>query len=54
MAPKISVIMSVYDGERHLGESVESVLNQIFSDFEFSVDDFAVFDIFVGDDLGIF
>ena len=37
MAPKISVIMSVYDGERHLGESVESVLNQTFTDFEFII-----------------
>lgn len=33
--PKVSVVMSVYNGERHLRETVESVLNQTFTDFEF-------------------
>lgn len=32
--PAISVIMSVYNGEAHLAEAVESVLSQTFRDFE--------------------
>ncbi len=32
--PKISVIMSVYNGEDYLSEAVESVLNQTFRNFE--------------------
>ena len=35
--PKVSVIMSVYNEEKHLRESIESVLNQIFHDFEFII-----------------
>ncbi|MGK7344542.1 MAG: glycosyltransferase [Candidatus Nitrospinota bacterium M3_3B_026] len=38
-APKISVIMGVYNGERHLREAVESVLGQTFGDFELIVID---------------
>ena len=34
---KISVIMSVYNGEKYIKEAVESVLNQTFSDFEFII-----------------
>lgn len=34
MSPKVSVIMSVYNGERYLREAVESILNQTFTDFE--------------------
>jgi len=34
---KVSVIMSVYNGERHLRESVDSILNQTFQDFEFII-----------------
>jgi len=37
--PQISVIMSVYNGERYLRESVDSILNQIFTDFEFIIID---------------
>lgn len=37
--PKISVLMSVYDGERYLREAVESILNQTFTDFEFMIVD---------------
>ncbi|NQV00083.1 MAG: glycosyltransferase [Parcubacteria group bacterium] len=37
--PKMSVIMSVYDGERYLAESIESILNQTFSDLEFIIID---------------
>jgi glycosyltransferase involved in cell wall biosynthesis len=33
-APKISVIMAVYNSEKFLRESIESVLNQSFRDFE--------------------
>jgi glycosyltransferase involved in cell wall biosynthesis len=39
MTPEISVIMSVCDGEPHLRESVESILNQTFTDFEFIIVD---------------
>ena len=35
--PKISVIMSVYSGERYLREAMESILNQTFADFEFII-----------------
>ena len=31
--------MTVYDGERHLSEAVESILGQSFADFEFLVVD---------------
>lgn len=37
--PKISVIMSVYNGEKYLRESIESILSQTFSDFEFIIVD---------------
>lgn len=40
--PKISVIMPVYNTEKFLKESIESILNQDFSDFEFIIlDDFS-------------
>lgn len=32
--PKVSVLMTVYNAERFLGEAIESVLGQTFSDFE--------------------
>lgn len=35
----ITVIMSVYNGQRFLREAVESILNQTFSDFEFIITD---------------
>lgn len=35
--PKVSVIMSVYNGEKYLRESLESILNQTFKDFEFII-----------------
>jgi Glycosyl transferase family 2 len=38
-APLISVVMSVYNGDRYLAEAVESILNQSFGDFEFIVID---------------
>ena len=36
-APSISVLMSVFNGERWLADSIESVLNQSFEDFEFII-----------------
>lgn len=35
--PKISVIMSVYNGEKYLKEAIDSILNQTFADFEFII-----------------
>jgi glycosyltransferase involved in cell wall biosynthesis len=35
MAPAVSVLMTVYNGEPWLEEAVESVLGQTFADFEF-------------------
>ena len=37
--PKISVVMSVYNGTRYLQESVESIFNQSFANFEFIIID---------------
>jgi len=34
---KISVVMGVYNSERHLRESIQSILSQTFSDFELIV-----------------
>jgi glycosyltransferase involved in cell wall biosynthesis len=39
MEPKISVIMSVFDGSRYLRRAVSSVLEQNFGDFEFLIAD---------------
>jgi len=35
--PKVSVVMSVYNGERFLRQAVDSIFNQTFTDFEFIV-----------------
>lgn len=37
--PAVSVIMSVFDGERYLRESINSILTQTFQDFEFIIID---------------
>jgi glycosyltransferase involved in cell wall biosynthesis len=37
MKPLVSVVMSVYNGEKYLREAVESILNQTFTDFEFII-----------------
>ncbi len=37
--PKISVLMSVHNGEKYLARSVESILNQTAGDFEFIICD---------------
>lgn len=34
---KVSVVMSVYNGEKYLKEAINSILNQTFSDFEFII-----------------
>lgn len=35
--PMVTVLMSVYNGEKFLEEAIESILNQTFSDFEFLI-----------------
>lgn len=35
--PKITVLMPVYNAEKFVGEAIDSVLNQTFSDFEFLI-----------------
>ena len=37
--PKLSVIMSVYNGEPYVREAVASILNQTFNDYEFLIID---------------
>ena len=37
--PKVSVVMSVYNGEKYLEEAIDSILNQTFEDFEFIIID---------------
>jgi glycosyltransferase involved in cell wall biosynthesis len=37
--PVVSVVMSVYNGEKYLAEAVESILAQTFTDFEFVIVD---------------
>lgn len=39
LTPKVSVLMSAYNGSRYLCESIESILNQTFTDFEFIIID---------------
>lgn len=36
-SPKVSVIMSTYNGAKFIRESIESILNQTFTDFEFLI-----------------
>lgn len=38
-SPKVSVIMSVFNGEKYLKEAIESILNQSFGGFEFIIMD---------------
>jgi glycosyltransferase involved in cell wall biosynthesis len=38
-APKISVIMPVYNAEKYLKDAIESILNQTYQDFEFLIFD---------------
>lgn len=39
MKPKISIVMPVYNAEKYLRESIESILLQTFKDFEFIIID---------------
>ena len=40
--PKISVLMSVYNGQDYLKAAIDSILTQTFEDFEFLIiDDFS-------------
>jgi len=48
MVSVLSVIMPVYNGERHLREAIESVLNQTFRDFELIIIDDGSIDGSVG------
>jgi glycosyltransferase involved in cell wall biosynthesis len=43
--PKVTVLMSVYNGERYLNEAVDSILAQTFTDFEFLIIDDASTDL---------
>ena len=35
--PKVTVLMSVYNGEKYLREAIDSILGQTFTDFEFII-----------------
>ena len=35
--PKISVVMSIYNNEKHLNEAASSILKQTFKNFEFII-----------------
>ncbi len=37
--PKVTVLMSVYNGEKYLREAIDSILGQTFKDFEFLIID---------------
>ena len=39
MTPRVTVLMAVHNGEPYVGESVQSVLDQTFTDFELLVVD---------------
>ncbi len=39
MNPKVTVLMSVYNGKKYLRESIESILNQTYENFEFLIID---------------
>ena len=34
MKEKVSIIVPIYNGEKHLNRCIDSILNQTFSDFE--------------------
>jgi glycosyltransferase involved in cell wall biosynthesis len=38
-SPSVSIGLPVYNGEKHLGESIQSILSQDFSDFELIISD---------------
>lgn len=36
-SPKVTVLMPVYNAEKHLNEAIDSILNQTFTDYEFLI-----------------
>jgi glycosyltransferase involved in cell wall biosynthesis len=44
MSPEVTVLMTVYNGEKYLRDSINSILNQTFMDFEFLIIDDASID----------
>ncbi|MCL4552960.1 MAG: glycosyltransferase [Candidatus Marsarchaeota archaeon] len=38
-SPRVSVVMSVYNGEKYLAQAIESILDQTFRDYEFIIID---------------
>jgi len=38
-SPAVSVVMSVYNGEKYLRQAIDSILNQTYTDFEFIIID---------------
>ncbi len=39
----VNIMMATYNGEKYLGEAIESTLNQTFEDFEFIIPKFSKF-----------
>ncbi|MFZ2072737.1 MAG: glycosyltransferase family 2 protein [Minisyncoccia bacterium] len=39
MTPLVSVLMPAYNAEKYIGEAIESILNQTFTDFELIISD---------------
>ena len=37
MSPKVSILTSVYNGEKYIKECIDSILNQTFYDFEYII-----------------
>jgi glycosyltransferase involved in cell wall biosynthesis len=37
--PAVSIVMSMYNAEKYLGETIDSILEQIFTDFELIIVD---------------
>ena len=35
--PEVTVIMSVYNGEKYITDAIKSILNQTFKNFEFLI-----------------
>ncbi|MDR0845535.1 MAG: glycosyltransferase, partial [Tannerella sp.] len=38
-SPPVSVVMPVYNMDKYVGEAIQSILNQSFTDFEFIIID---------------
>lgn len=55
-SPTVSVVLSAYNAERYVAQSIKSILNQTFTDFEFLIGDdgstdktFSVIELFFND-----